>query len=81
MRYWLLLGVIVGALFGTYVCMSLGIFQGEIMTMKDVLEKRPCCKCKHYQSCSVRTGAYIPCKDSSHEHFELDTDTENNTEE
>ena len=51
------------------------------MTMKDVLEKRPCCKCKHYQSCSVRTGAYIPCKDSSHEHFELDTDTENNTEE
>ncbi len=42
-----------------------------------ILRDKPCYACIHFESCKVRTGAYILCKDSRHEHFEYNCNKNN----
>lgn len=56
------------------------------MTLKEILEKRPCCKCIHFARCKVVDYIYSPCNNTGnageyHPAFELNTNTNNDKEE
>ena len=56
------------------------------MTLKEILDKKPCCKCVHFTRCQVVDWLYSPCysADNSGEYhpaFELNTNQDTEKEE
>ena len=55
------------------------------MTLKEILDKKPCCKCIHFTRCKVVDYVYSPCYEGGnsgeyHPAFELNTNTNEETE-
>lgn len=56
------------------------------MTLKEILEKKPCNRCIHFARCKVVDYIYSPCNNTGnageyHPAFELNTNTNNDKEE
>ena len=55
------------------------------MTLKEILDKKPCSKCIHFRRCQVVDYVYSPCYEAGnsgeyHPAFELNTSTNEETE-